>query len=423
MALTSQLGTVDSTLLGSSMTAGLGVGDPLIQSLSHTLGITQTLGPVIDVATNIVLTQGVVIELLIGDFHAVGHTLGLSHAAVTDSFPQLVQGLGLSHTVDVLNFSPIVQQLFLGHGVQVGQPLVETVASPLGLTSFAGKDNEQSIVQPLGLVSIATDVQKQELSLTHNAVAYLNADPHFQQALGLSHSVLINLQYASAPSTIDIVSQAVAYWIDDGTKCVYNDFNNFGTLGPEPYTAQTGARLSFTALDGSNDITFLRNPELDDRDRLGYTRINRETSGGELQVYRDPTWPLVNTLQGTIVGLKLTDVDALLTFFGDHLGEEISLHDWHGRFWRGVIMNPNEPVVEDTRDRWTVAFEFEGVEMPGPDIIQQVGLSGSVSVLQLLTRDMTSNLGLTHAVEVLTDDVIHNGDNVQFRGFEVTYSG
>jgi hypothetical protein len=424
MALTSQLGTTDSTLVADSMVAGLGaIVDPLIQNLSHNLNLIQSTGPIIDVASFLGLIHGVVIELLIDDFQAVGHTLGLSGTAVTDSFPFLVQDVGLTQTVEVLNFGPVVQQLFLGHIVAVGQPKLASASSTIAFVSSVGKCVEVEVTQNLGLVDFATDVQKHELGLSHNVMSYVNNDPHFQQALGLSHSVLINLEYALSPSSIDIVSQAVAYWIDDGTKCVYNDFNRFGTLGAEPFTAQTGAKLSFTSLDGSSDIVFLRNPETDDRDRLGFTRINRETSGGELQVYRDPTWPLVNTLQGTIVGLKLADVEDLLTFFGDHLGEEISLQDWHGRFWRGVIMNPGEPAVEDTRDRWTVAFEFEGVEMPGPDIIQSVGISHGLSVIQILTRDPAHNLGLTGTAVVVLDDVQHNGDNVQYKGFEVTYSG
>jgi hypothetical protein len=253
-------------------------------------------------------------------------------------------------------------------------------------------------------------------------MAYLNASPHFEQDLGISHSVQVTAAYAVNPTHTDVVDHAVTFYIDDGTSCPYNDFQAFGTLGEKPFTAQ-GSTLTFTNITGTDDLVVLRNPELDDRDRVGFTRINRESQGGELQVYRDPTWPLINTVQGTVIGLKKQDVDDWLSFMEEHLGEEISMADWHGRYWRGIITNPGEPVVEDTRDRWTLAFEFEGVEMDGPDVIQQVGLSHVIQVTQELTRSMLHGSILSHSVEVFTNQVLHNGDDVFYKGDKVVYSG
>jgi hypothetical protein len=50
----------------------------------------------------------------------------------------------------------------------------------------------------------------------------------------------------------------------------------------------------------------------------------------------------------------------LLTFIGDHLGKEIGLIDWEHRFWKGVIMTPDEPIIEDSFDSFTASFEFQG---------------------------------------------------------------
>lgn len=428
MAFTSVLGTSDSALVGSTMTAGEPLVDPLNQSVSHALNLQSFTGAQGIVSSTIVWTADVDFELLIDDFEAVSSNLGLSQSVeVSGTVQFLEQNLNLIQTVDVTTFGPLVQNLNLIQNVYYAGPVAVSVESEINLTQLAGRAKEEIIVQNLGLTHFAADVQKSELNLTQGVMAYLNASPHFEQDLGLSHTVQASSIYTANLAHTDIVSQAVTFWVDDGTSCPRNDyFGDQGTLGDEPFTAQTGAQMTLASLDGTDDIVLLRNPELDDRDRIGYTRVNRESRGGELQVYRDPSWPLVNTLQATVVGLKRTDVDDLLSFLEDHLGEEISLNDWHGRYWRGVITNPDEPVVEDTKDRWTMSFEFEGVEMPGPDVLQSVGLSHVLNVIQELTRDMSSPLGLTHTVVVVTDDVQHNGDNVQYNQFginEVTYSG
>lgn len=112
----------------------------------------------------------------------------------------------------------------------------------------------------------------------------------------------------------------------------------------------------------------MRKPEMDNRDRNAYTRVNSETRGGKLIVFSDPNWPHVRTLAVTIVGLTEAQVDELQSFMQDTLGQEIGLTDWEGRLWKGVIVNPNEAATQDGRSRWTVTFEFQGemleVEQP-----------------------------------------------------------
>jgi phage-related protein len=114
-------------------------------------------------------------------------------------------------------------------------------------------------------------------------------------------------------------------------------------------------------LDPVTDTLDMRAPDLGNRDRLAFNRINRETRGGTLIVYADPMWPKLQTLALTFSGLKKEIAHDLLTFISAHLGEEIKLLDWEGRQWTGVIMTPNEPITEDSKNRFTATFEFEGV--------------------------------------------------------------
>jgi hypothetical protein len=130
-------------------------------------------------------------------------------------------------------------------------------------------------------------------------------------------------------------------------------------------------QLVYPAAGDVTDSVSLRAPNLGNRDRLSFNRIQRETRGGTLIVFADPQWPKVQTLVLSFSGLYRVEARALLKFMEDHLGEEIGLIDWEHRYWKGVIVTTNDPIVEDARDSYTASFEFDGELDPiwSPQII------------------------------------------------------
>jgi hypothetical protein len=120
-------------------------------------------------------------------------------------------------------------------------------------------------------------------------------------------------------------------------------------------------QMSFPATGEFTDTVTLPAPEFENRDRLNFTRISRETRGGKLSVFADPNWPKINTVVCNFTGLTSNEVYVLQTFIETHLGEEINITDWEGREWIGVITTPNEPATHDGKNKWSVGFEFEGV--------------------------------------------------------------
>lgn len=104
----------------------------------------------------------------------------------------------------------------------------------------------------------------------------------------------------------------------------------------------------------------LRSPEFGNKERLSFNRINRETRGGTLIIYADPIWPKTQTLVMTFTALLRQQAQDLLSFLGDFLGQEVGLIDHEHRYWRGVITNPDEAVVQDGPNRFTANLEFEG---------------------------------------------------------------
>jgi hypothetical protein len=172
-------------------------------------------------------------------------------------------------------------------------------------------------------------------------------------------------------STLEL-QQSVTYTLIIGnTKCQYSPFvgDNSDSNVPLPPSAeidgpmagiQVPFQLVYPSIGTVTDSVALKTPNLGNKDRLGFQRVIRETRGGTLIVYADPIWPKTQTLVLTFSGLLRVEAHELLTFIDDHLGLEIGLIDWEHRFWRGIITQPDEPIIEDRFDFYTVNFEFEG---------------------------------------------------------------
>jgi hypothetical protein len=105
----------------------------------------------------------------------------------------------------------------------------------------------------------------------------------------------------------------------------------------------------------------LRGPELGNRERMQFQRINRETRGGTLIVFADPIWPKNDHLVMDFVGLTETETSQVRSFIKTTLGKQVTLRDWEGRRWVGVIVSPDNPVVRDgALCMNTVTIELEG---------------------------------------------------------------
>jgi hypothetical protein len=172
-------------------------------------------------------------------------------------------------------------------------------------------------------------------------------------------------------STLEL-QQSVTYTLIVGsTRCRYTPFvgDNSDPDAPSPPPAdldgplvgiQVPFQLVYPSSGAVTDSVALKTPNLGNKDRLGFQRVIREARGGTLIVYADPIWPRTQTLVLTFTGLSGDESQELLTFIDDYLGLEVGLIDWEHRFWKGVITQPDEPIVEDSLDSFTVNFQFEG---------------------------------------------------------------
>jgi hypothetical protein len=151
--------------------------------------------------------------------------------------------------------------------------------------------------------------------------------------------------------------------------------------------------LLYPALGESTDIVELRAPNLDNRERQSFTRINRETRGGKLSIFADPTWPKINTLVLSFSGLTKVEVEETQQFMVDHIGQEIGIIDWEGRQWVGIITTPNERAVQDGKHGFTITFEFEGL------MIEEMPSGNAMTITDSFSHYFHKSRSLTDTIE------------------------
>lgn len=270
----------------------------------------------------------------------------------------------------------------------LGQTVEITYIGTLTTTnviSFAQSANGY-VLKPTALEGLATD--SLTLSETaHNSIEATATDSLTltQAATGVSAKVATDslsslgqtatvnvFRFVAASDTITL-SQAVGYVLEKSdTLCKYtpfigaNDDPDAPTPPPANYPAAggtTGFRLQYPDSGPVTDEVVLSGPNLGNRDRISVSRISRETRGGTLIVFAESTWPKRETLLMSFSGLSSTKAQELLTFMEDHLGEDIKLIDHEDRVWTGVILNVQDPVVQDGKGcQFTASFEFEGTK-------------------------------------------------------------
>ena len=207
-----------------------------------------------------------------------------------------------------------------------------------------------------------------QLALGHSATVTVGRVATSTLELSQQASFTID-RFVSASSTLNL-HQAVNAVLGEG--CVDRSYTPFigstddpNAPAPPSSTVPTlqcveGIELYWPVSSPMMAVS-LRGPELDNKDRLRFQRINRETRGGTLVVFADPIWPKVQQLTLEFVGLEENEAQSLLSFITATLGKEVGLRDWEDRHWSGVIVSPDEPIIRNGPRNISTALEFEGV--------------------------------------------------------------
>lgn len=242
------------------------------------------------------------------------------------------------------------------------------------------------VLSPGGFSETATDT----LALTEKAPSVVAADasdtlvltesttatsgPRASDTLTLSDTATATMDYATLAGVDTLtLSEGLSFSIElVDIECRYSPFVGTNTdpnaPPPPPTTYQAaggtaGFRLQFPETGAVTDEVLIRDPSFGNKDRLHFSRVNHETRGGTLIIYADPIWPKTENQIFSFSHLKTAKKDEIEAFIEGHLGVEIRLIDHEDRLWRGVIIQVQDPMVEDLKDRFTMSFEFEGAKV------------------------------------------------------------
>jgi hypothetical protein len=366
-------------------------------------------------ASNVLTLIDLVVPFLaIDDRKILSDDLGLTDSVINSGNNQyVVQDLGLSDEVTYVGpiGRSLADELRLNQHVHYcfGTPWAAIeVSHELGLSHTANVPYEIDVAH----VITFTDSGERIFGLSSNLglVQIVSAGIGYElfQELGISQDMGVEVDYVRETSHTDILQDAFTFHVDDGcNRKQYTRFEGSGEadgIAEEPLTF--AADFVLETLSGPKETLTLRSPETDDKHRLGFSRVNRESRGGELQVYQDPTWPTVHTLLFTLTALSDATggcpdkINDLMDFFQNHLGEEIMIHDWEGISWKGVVVTPEEVAVEDRPRWWTISFEFQCEQLDGSQGDQTLGITDSMSHNADYVRALSDVLGLSDEVAV-----------------------
>jgi len=122
---------------------------------------------------------------------------------------------------------------------------------------------------------------------------------------------------------------------------------------PNPVVSTT-----ITLSCGASSVT-LRNPEFGNDNKLDESRVLRRNRGNEIDLFRDPIWPKTKTITFSFRYLKYQDILNLLSFMNISLGKQVTLIDFYGNSYQGIIINPNKDYVTEGRGDHSATFDLQ----------------------------------------------------------------
>lgn len=242
--------------------------------------------------------------------------------------------------------------------VEVQQSVINiNLVTYLSLSQSAGQVHEETASNTMSLTQEMFRIWTSENSLTLSQTLVGLNGRGVSNVLDLTSVATFNLEGNVLPENTLALVQALAYYVIGETTD--KTYNRFGPLPVAPTLGSGTFTLTYPYVTPTTTLV-LRNPNFNNGESFSVTRISRETRSGSLIIFRDSTWPEIETLSVEIDNLKIDDKNNLLQFFEDSLGVEVGLLDHEGRQWRGFITTPEALVSEVQAGRFNVGFSFEG---------------------------------------------------------------
>lgn len=134
-----------------------------------------------------------------------------------------------------------------------------------------------------------------------------------------------------------------------------------GDSGPPSMTIPGRTIVPRFSLECDGEVLTIKPPKFSDTDTLDYKRVNSETIGGKLIIFRDPNWTAIERLNVQWENLEKNDYRTLLEFLLKYAGKTLTLTDHHGFTWTVKQSNVGAEGSEGVNDRYNYQLEVETV--------------------------------------------------------------
>lgn len=126
-------------------------------------------------------------------------------------------------------------------------------------------------------------------------------------------------------------------------------------------TPASTVELAYPFVSPTSTLT-LRNPQFNNKIVPKINRILRYSRGYSLVVYRDPVWLKQTIINWNFVALTKVEAEDALDFFLLTAGKEIKLTDFESRVYKGILLNPENPISQESKDAcsYTLKVDFQG---------------------------------------------------------------
>jgi hypothetical protein len=225
-----------------------------------------------------------------------------------------------------------------------------------------------SITQSLGLTQTTSKVPQQSLQdfLALSQQARIVLYEIVTDVLALTQTVGYTRGLNSILNLVDTVAYTInrVIEVDDFLELtqgvsVYKE-NNPNFVANAPPVTPAFSNVTLTSTTTSIELTV---PEFNDEDNIEHHRISRQTRSGELIVFKDSLWPVIETLTYEFKGLSQAQGKALLAFLNDTLGQTITMVDFRGEVWNVRITNPDANLTQNDGadcEGFSIKLDFEG---------------------------------------------------------------
>lgn len=280
--------------------------------------------------------------------------LPIVHGDIVDnsSIPQVIdQSLLLSQTVhSTIQLVNTNQPFNVQQVIVVAKTLNFSVTNVLNINQFGGPTyaiEAQNVLHPTQLAAKINPQQLyQSIHLIQNVIPSRALENFLTITQTLTHHNTLNI----VRSNTLVITQSLATFKTDAV-------DTYAVTVPDPINP-IGVILSH----GTQSV-ILTIPEIGDVDKIDVSRVQEQTRGGDLIIFRDPVWPITEILRYKFIGLTRNKSQALLKFFADTIGLSIQLSDYQGIIWNGIILTPEAEITcsnDNNCGTYEIEFEFQG---------------------------------------------------------------